>query len=643
MELFYNNYTIIIFQQDPIKVEQLNYDISFLYSNKQNIEIKDGIESYNIKFYIEKYTAEILYIYGKRNNSLFLDNCKKKDNELNCEISKEKLEEILIENNEQFKVGEINDTIGIINFDSIPDININYEIDKKEDIYVKINNLISNHSLEGAPIVFETNVTSIPNINSDIFNSCYFKKNKGTPLLYLCNFNRNISSYGIFDELIINNSHYKYNFRIQPFKQIYYFKINKKGVNISFVYPEILNFTFEQPILTIRYIMSNPSLAKDLKLIPTSDYLECIDVNGLKKCTVPLKDFIGKTNGYYYIYINQTFYYKESFLHYESSPIKIIVPEDILEINVNSKDNEEYTIIGKNGFFSIVTNYTDEKNIFEFSDIEEKTRFNIFIPNYNKNGNLYYKVDCRLWKPKNDKIKILCKLTDYLGLSPIKIKSTLFSYKKYKFVLKSFQIFAIQTIKNIPYLYSDKNIINIEEDKPYYDLKFKIEEYNNEPLFLKRKNESEDNYLTEWILEDYNVEGKDLTCKIEKDKIIENLYYNVEIFELYYYFSWERELNKFSGVSDIIINYNVSKKEDIFIGLTKLLQNNLDSRYYISYETNITYISNILTDYFSYVTNINSYFCRMKKSTNKPLLFFCYEKKYKTSSYFGKKNRINIK
>lgn len=34
VEFIYNNYNIMIFQQDPFEVEQLNYDISFLYSDK---------------------------------------------------------------------------------------------------------------------------------------------------------------------------------------------------------------------------------------------------------------------------------------------------------------------------------------------------------------------------------------------------------------------------------------------------------------------------------------------------------------------------------------------------------------------------------------------------------------------------------
>ena len=57
-----------------------------------------------MKFKIEEYDNEILYLYGEVNNSLILDNCQKNENDLNCTLTKEKLEEILVKNNEQFRV-----------------------------------------------------------------------------------------------------------------------------------------------------------------------------------------------------------------------------------------------------------------------------------------------------------------------------------------------------------------------------------------------------------------------------------------------------------------------------------------------------------------------------------------------------------
>ena len=632
VEFTYNDYNIVISQQDPFEVEQLNYDLSFLYSAQQDIKIKEGIAPYNLIFYIEEYNDEILYMYGERNNSIILDKCKRNEDKLNCEISIEKLEEILIKDNEQFRVGAINDTLGIINFDFILNITINYEIDKKEDIYVEITNLLSKYTQEGSPVAFETNVTNIPNINSDIYKSCYFKKSQNSSLLYLCNFDVDTYSYILNEELIMNNSHYKYNFRIQPFKEKYDFIVYYYGTNISLIYPEILDFTSEES-LTIRYIMSEPSLAINLKLVLDSKYLECNDINGLKKCIVPLSHFIENKSGYYYLYQTNR---DEPCIHYELSPIKVILPENIIEIYVNDEDNKDKIIIGKNNFLSFVTNYTDEKNIFDISDIEEKTHFNSSIIRFSYYNQDYFNVTCRLWKPQNDTIRLLCKLNEDIGDYGIKLNSVIFSYKKYNIAIISKMSFITQSMKtsrNIPLLYSDKQEINLEEDKQYYDLKFKIEEYNNEVLFLQRKDKGIDTDLTELILDDCNAEGKDLICKIEKERIIENLNYNGEIFELYY--CYLTGISKFSSVLDITINYNISKKEDVFVGVTKLLQNNLDHVNYIPYETNITSILNVNTDIFRFNTYSGTFFCKMKKTINKPLLFLCINQFYKSTSSLG--------
>ena len=71
-----------------------------------------------------------------------IDNCKKYDNILNCKISKEKIEEILIKNNEQFNLYYKNNLEGIYKLDYIKPITINYDITKKEDIYVGINEIL---------------------------------------------------------------------------------------------------------------------------------------------------------------------------------------------------------------------------------------------------------------------------------------------------------------------------------------------------------------------------------------------------------------------------------------------------------------------------------------------------------------------
>ena len=131
----YNEYIINISFESEFGYGIKNYKIPFLYSERQIIEIKDEIECYNLKFKIEEYDNEILYLYGEVNNSLILDNCQKNENDLNCTLTKEKLEEILVKNNEQFRVEALSEIEGLVKFIGVLNITINYEIDKKK-IYI---------------------------------------------------------------------------------------------------------------------------------------------------------------------------------------------------------------------------------------------------------------------------------------------------------------------------------------------------------------------------------------------------------------------------------------------------------------------------------------------------------------------------
>ena len=62
---------------------------------------------------------------------MLLNHCKKYNNDLICTISKERLEEILTKNYEQFYINSFDDMIGIIQFNFISNIIINNNISKK--------------------------------------------------------------------------------------------------------------------------------------------------------------------------------------------------------------------------------------------------------------------------------------------------------------------------------------------------------------------------------------------------------------------------------------------------------------------------------------------------------------------------------
>jgi hypothetical protein len=89
----HNNMKVLIsFPKNTFTIEQLDYAIPYLYSDGQTININEET-SYELKFKIEIYNNDPLYIYGSNNNYANLDNCEKTNNELICKISKEKIEE----------------------------------------------------------------------------------------------------------------------------------------------------------------------------------------------------------------------------------------------------------------------------------------------------------------------------------------------------------------------------------------------------------------------------------------------------------------------------------------------------------------------------------------------------------------------
>ena len=51
-----------------------------------------------------------------------------------------------------------------------------------------------------------------------------------------------------------------------------------------------------------------------------------------------------------------------------------------------------------NNMFSLETDFLDSEDIFDISDIQEKTNFDSFLSERNNNK---YNISCHLWKPKD--------------------------------------------------------------------------------------------------------------------------------------------------------------------------------------------------------------------------------------------------
>ena len=357
-------------------------------------------------------------------------------------------------------------------------------------------------------------------------------------------------NFKISEEKIFDNIHYKYKFRIQPFEEENFVRPAYKRAYINFTYPEILNFTSAESLI-IRYIMSDPSLAANPRINIYED-LECVDLDEMKKCLVPLSHFRGKKIGYYGTYHLHEYYYGQSFKYNELSPIYVekLNDNDIV-INIPKKENQGRRDIGDEGTLDYITDYNDsENNIFDSFDIEEKTTFQTsFIEE--KSGN-NYKISCRLWKPNYGNLRIFCKLKESLKDNDdyhIKINNYNFNYGKYNiFINFDLNRLWFFQLKYAPFLYSDEQIINIEDEKDFYNLKFNIESYDNEMLYIGGKSGNRK------MLNNCKVKKKELICEIKNEDLIGILPMNGGNLLLYYFEPEYEKIMQYRNVYNITIN-----------------------------------------------------------------------------------------
>ena len=628
---------------------QVNMNLPFIYSLKQNINIIESQSSYELKFKFNSYRNEPLYIYGTKNNYLILDNCENIDKELICQISKEKIEEVFVSKDDQFRLSSMSDTYGIFYCDLVYPITITYENVQKEDIYIKLEKLVGTITELGTPFAFETNVTEIPNLISDRSNALpnafsYFKKMTGKPLMLFIEYSserENMPAPSFPNELVLSDIHYKYNFRIQPFQFNEIISIQNFGTKVSFVYPEKINFISSNSE-TIRLIMDKPHLANGIKLNPESkSYLECEDLNEMKKCIVPQSHFNWKKSGYYNTYhMNHE---GDLSIYFDAPLIDVTLPEKETELYIEFEDNQNIKYIGNKGILNFVLDYNDNtNNIFDTFDIEEKTTFETTICIDKLNT---YNVICKLWKPIDEKLNMFCKLNNNLGYGShsFEITSSSFYYNDRKFtIIQHTDVLSLfQLDKKIPFLYSSKQVINIDEKIDTYDLKFKIGEYNNELLSMKEE------YTGSIILNKCSVEGTNLICKIEKDIIEEFAPLNGAEFSIsYYLFDDERsidtDLNLYS-IYGIYIN-NPLNKEDIYPEIIEVPENNINYNNYIAYEKNMKdikfYEASSFKDTLSETINID---ISIKKENNENTITIGSEGVFAlVTDYNNKEKNYNI-
>lgn len=289
------------------------------------------------------------------------------------------------------------------------------------------------------------------------------------------------------------------------------------------------------------------------------------------------------------------------------------------EIIVQGFFNYEYTI-GKKGAIFLKTNQYFNGNIFDPKDIEEKTKFQATIIDNSSDIKKEFIINGRLWNSDNG-LLIFLYLNETIpqGDYIININSTTFTYNEYIItILANDDLLFNKLDKNIMQLYSEVHNITVEDGKDLYELKFMTNGYypNEIHIFKHYYGSSLDNC---------NFENEELKCFISKSILDQTTLQNGDYIRVCYFENGYGFKIPFS-VSRIYIYYLNLKKENIYVGITKLIDNMLDYKLFVAFETNVTNIPTIST----HLKKIKIPFkdnqklsCGFKKYDEYPLLLLC--------------------
>jgi hypothetical protein len=255
--------------------------------------------------------------------------------------------EILSKDGEIYSLAEKIDEEGLYIFNSVSDIIINYQTDRN-NIYIKIEKLLTPIVSKNEFIAYETNITDLSSLTTDYFElkdniKCIFKKNEKMNLLLLCNAttdgkNRldNIDSKTL-DKINILNT-----FIIVAGENREEFNVYSEGTKISSVSPLVLNFTKDNSYL-IRYETEYPGRLSGIKLNEKAKSdLKCEDKILYKECNVTADHF--DTSGDYHTY--HTNHEGTKTISYEAPLINVIIKTNPSPSDDDSGDDNLGVIIG---------------------------------------------------------------------------------------------------------------------------------------------------------------------------------------------------------------------------------------------------------------------------------------------------------
>ena len=620
IDIQYNSKKVILKMNFVNKLIKIDGKIPFLYSAPQTISIADQ-QIINMKFNMELYNYEQLFILGNGNRMLSLDKCTKGNKILICEISREKLD-IIAKQNDQFELQFLNDVLGYEDFKMVYSIKINYQDITKEDVYLNLEEIMYDEVQMGSFFTFKTNITNLPKIRTDMFtleynssikSDCIFIKHEQSGPLYLtCD-----SKY--YGDILLENItfektdiHYKYNFKLNQVLNQSILSIGDSS-DYVYLYPETIDFSLKDSYI-INIATGMPQRLVGIKFNENGEELECSDKPALKECKLPRSHF--KESGYYLVH--HKYGDNKYVAHYEAFGINVVIPEEKIIINVSPASNKKY-YIGKENI--IAFSGIPSENIFDDPNLENETPFEIEIKGETDNE---YKLNCRLWKKEDNNIGIFCKFNESLKDNETTITqqvegAIIYKGKKVSIKFNFDNIKLYQLESNIPFIYSNPQKINVADK---INLEFKCDSYNNELLFIMT---IENEIIPRIIqLENCNKQENKLKCEISKVNldIIANA--NNKFKVLYVNDIMGRV--EFDFVSQIEIDYPDTQKEDLTFNLVEIQENPIDLYSYVTFSTNITNIPKIHTKSFrvKLTSSLETECFFIKHDDSNPLYITCY-------------------
>ena len=336
----YLEYEIYAYSEEGFLIKKEDYDIIDLYSDINYINLLDDKQEYELKFKINVYNNEKLFL---ATNRIVPIDCKPKKAELICTVNRKQIENHFVKDN-RIIVLSFDKHGKARSFDLIPELQINYDINKKQDIYVGITKLITKYTGRNNFIIYETNITNIQNIYTYIFDLffsgidgylyCSFIKGENHPMILACLLDEEFLEDEIPEEIslknedeeIIEETSILYNFRIQPNRLKDKCKIIDSTYSPIFgVYPEVLNFASKDSY-EIEFYLEFPDYLSGITFNEDKKDLQCSTIGNIKKCTVEKSHFKEKDSDYYYIKYDG--YENQKAIAYEIQPIKVILSED---------------------------------------------------------------------------------------------------------------------------------------------------------------------------------------------------------------------------------------------------------------------------------------------------------------------------